>query len=71
MIMKKLLKIFIGLLLLVVLAVAALLITFDANNYKDQIIEQAELQTGREFKIDAVHIKQQCCQFTHSDLQVS
>ncbi len=50
--MKKLLKIFIGLLLLVLLAVAALLITFDANNYKDQIIEQAELQTGREFKID-------------------
>jgi len=50
--MKKLFKIIIGLLLLIVLAVAALLITFDANNYKDQIIEQAELQTGREFKID-------------------
>jgi len=50
--MKKLLKILIGFLLLVLLAVAALLITFDANNYKDQIIEQAEQQTGREFKID-------------------
>jgi AsmA protein len=50
--MKKLFKIIIGLLLFILLAVAALLITFDANNYKNQITEQVEQQTGRKFKID-------------------
>lgn len=50
--MKIFFKIIGALLLFVLLAVVALVFTFDANNYKDQIIEQVEQQTGREFKID-------------------
>ena len=50
--MKKLFKIVSGLVLFVLLAIVALVVTFDANNYKDQIIEQVEQQTGRKFKID-------------------
>ena len=41
--------IFLALLLLVALAFVA---TFDANNYKPQIIEQVEAATGRTFSID-------------------
>jgi AsmA protein len=50
--MKKIFKIFIGLVLVALLAIAALIFTFDANNYKAQIIEQVEQKTGREFKIE-------------------
>jgi AsmA protein len=34
------------------IAVLALAVTFDANNYKPQIIEQVEKATGRDFAID-------------------
>jgi len=37
---------------LVLLALLALVATFDANNYKTQIIEQVETATGRDFTID-------------------
>jgi len=37
---------------LVLLALLALVATFDANNYKTQIIEQVETATGRDFAID-------------------
>ena len=34
------------------IAILALAVTFDANNYKPQIIEQVEKATGRTFTID-------------------
>ncbi len=45
----KFVLLFVALVLLVLLAFAA---TFDANNYKPQIIEQVEKATGRDFSID-------------------
>ena len=45
----KFISIFLALVLLVLLAFVA---TFDANNYKPQIIEQVEKATGRSFSID-------------------
>lgn len=45
--MKKFLKILIGLVVLLVIAVAVFIYTFDANNYKPQIAELAESLVGR------------------------
>ncbi len=45
--MKTLLKIFAGLLLLIVIAVAGFLYTFDANDYKEELADIAETMTGR------------------------
>jgi AsmA protein len=45
-------KYFLIFILLVVLALFAFVATFDANNYKPQIIEQVEKATGRDFSID-------------------
>lgn len=53
--MKKLyrgLKIFSLLLVLPVIALIIFVATFDANNYKTQIIEQVEIATGRDFNIE-------------------
>ncbi len=53
--MKTLSRLFKFILVFVVVALIALLafvVTFDANNYKPQIIEQVENATGRDFKID-------------------
>ena len=49
--MIKLFKILVFIILLLLLAIAAFVFTFDANNYKAEIIEQVEQQTGREFDI--------------------
>jgi len=51
-VMRRSIKFFFIILILVVLATIAFVITFDANNYKPQIIEQVENATGRDFKID-------------------
>ncbi|MGD2053207.1 MAG: AsmA family protein [Gammaproteobacteria bacterium] len=52
----KMLRVLFKLLAVVVvvllLALAALIFTFDPNNYKDQITAQVEKQTGRDFAID-------------------
>jgi len=48
----RLIKFFFILLALALLALLAFVATFDANNYKPQIIEQAEKATGRDFSID-------------------
>ena len=45
-------KFFFVMLALVLLALLAFVATFDANNYKPQIIEQVESATGRTFAID-------------------
>jgi AsmA protein len=45
-------KFFFVILALVLLALLAFVATFDANNYKPQIIEQVESATGRTFAID-------------------
>lgn len=53
--MKTLSRLFKFILVFVVIAVIALIAfvaTFDANNYKPQIIEQVEAATGRDFNID-------------------
>ncbi len=49
--MRRLIKIFFGIVSLVLLAILAFIATFDANNYKPQIIEQVENATGRMFTI--------------------
>ncbi len=50
-------KFFLLFLGLVIIAVIAFVATFDANNYKSQIIEQVENATGRDFTIDGdVHL---------------
>jgi len=45
--MKTLLKIFAGLLVLLIIAVAGFLYTFDANDYKEELADIAETMTGR------------------------
>ncbi|MCK4833803.1 MAG: AsmA family protein, partial [Gammaproteobacteria bacterium] len=50
--MRRFIKFFLIILALILLAVLALVATFDANNYKPQIIEQVENATGRSFIID-------------------
>ena len=50
--MRRSIKFFFILLAVVLLAVLAFVATFDANNYKPQIIEQVENATGRSFSID-------------------
>ena len=50
--MRRLIKFFFILLALALLALLAFAATFDANNYKPQIIEQVEKATGRTFTID-------------------
>ena len=48
----RFIKYFFILLALVLLALLVFAVTFDANNYKPQIIEQVEKATGRTFSID-------------------
>jgi len=50
--MRRSFKFFFIVLALVLLALLAFVATFDANNYKPQIIEQVENATGRSFTID-------------------
>ncbi len=50
--MRRSIKFIFILLALVLLALLAFVVTFDANNYKPQIIEQVENATGRTFSID-------------------
>ncbi len=49
--MKTFLKVFFGIVVLLVIAVAGFLYTFDANKYKDEITELAESVTGRPISI--------------------
>ena len=49
--LKLVLKLLAIVLVVIVLAFAALVITFDPNNYKDTITAQVEKQTGRKFEI--------------------
>lgn len=51
-VIRRILKITGILLVLIVVALVAFVATFDANNYKPQIIEQVESATGRDFRID-------------------
>ena len=51
-VMRRSIKFFFIFLALVLLALLAFVATFDANNYKPQIIEQVENATGRSFTID-------------------
>ncbi len=51
-VMRRSIKFFFILLALVLLALLAFVATFDANNYKPQIIKQVENATGRSFSID-------------------
>jgi len=51
-VISRSIKVFFILLALVLLALLAFVFTFDANNYKPQIIEQVENATGRNFSID-------------------
>ncbi len=48
----RLIKYFLIFLVVVFIAIIAFVATFDANNYKPQIIEQVENATGRDFSID-------------------
>jgi len=50
--MRRSIKFFFIFLALVLLALLAFVATFDANNYKPEIIEQVEKATGRSFTID-------------------
>lgn len=50
--MLRVIKYFFIFLLVVLLVLFAFVATFDANNYKPQIIEQVEKTTGRTFSID-------------------
>ncbi|MFV2005328.1 MAG: AsmA family protein, partial [Gammaproteobacteria bacterium] len=50
--MRRTIKYFFIFLALVLLALLAFVATFDANNYKPQIIEQVEQATGRDFTIE-------------------
>jgi len=55
--MRRFIKYFLIFLVLVVLAIIAFVATFDANNYKPQIIEQVEKATGRTFSIEGdIHL---------------
>ena len=49
--MKTFLKVFTGIILLVVIAVAGFVYTFDANKYKEEIADLAEAATGRPVRI--------------------
>ncbi len=49
--LKLLFKIIVALVVVLVIAVVVFVSTFDANNYKTQIIEQVENATGRTFNI--------------------
>jgi len=49
--LKLALKIFGAVIVILLLIVAALVFTFDPNNYKDAITSQVEKQTGRNFEI--------------------
>ena len=49
---RRSIKLFFIVVTLVLLALLAFVATFDANNYKPQIIDQVEQATGRDFKID-------------------
>ncbi len=51
-VMRRSIKFFFIFLALVLLALLAFVATFDANNYKPEIIEQVEKATGRSFTID-------------------
>ncbi len=50
--LRRLFKYILVFVVVVVIALLAFAATFDANNYKPQIIEQVENATGRDFKID-------------------
>ena len=50
-IMKTFLKVFVGIVVLLVIAAAGFVYTFDANNYKEEITELAESVTGRPISI--------------------
>jgi len=50
--MKKTLKVGSVLFVIIVIAVLAFALTFDANNYKQNIIDQVEQKTGRDFSIN-------------------
>ncbi len=52
-VIRRLIKFFFGFLALLLIALFAFVLTFDANNYKPLIIEQVETATGREFIIDS------------------
>ena len=49
---KRIFRTLFFLIAIILLALLAFVATFDANNYKPQIIEQAEKATGRDFRID-------------------
>lgn len=51
-VIRRSIKFFFIILVLILLAVLAFVATFDANNYKPQIVEQVENATGRTFSID-------------------
>ncbi len=56
-VMRRSIKFFFIFLALVLLALIAFVATFDANNYKPEIIEQVEKATGRSFTIDGdIHL---------------
>jgi AsmA protein len=48
---KTFLKVFAGLVVLIVIAIAGFIYTFDANNYREEITELAESVTGRPISI--------------------
>ena len=50
--MKKTLKIVSALFSLIVIAVLVFALTFDVNDYKQDIVSQVEQQTRRDFSID-------------------
>ena len=45
-------KLILAVIAVLMLALLAFVATFDANNYKSEIIEQVEETTGRDFTID-------------------
>jgi AsmA protein len=49
---KTFLKVFAGLVVLIVIAIAGFIYTFDANNYKEEITELAESVTGRPISVE-------------------
>ena len=51
-IMNRWVKLLLIIIALLLLALVAFVATFDANNYKSEIIEQVEKATGRDFTID-------------------
>ena len=50
--MKRILKILLGLILLIVLGLGAFLYAFDANDYKQEITDLAQMVTGRSISIN-------------------